>query len=627
MRRSFLACGMAFLLAGLLVPAVGARTQGRPSPEQRRGLVMKGLTRAEPGSRCAGLGYEMLSDRGRISCTHGPDPAPSGIDVTADRSARELQTDTLEYAMAGDSTADVPCIGDGQTGNRVQAIYAYGETDRSASIIPLIRTWAGANIEDIVATSALESGGSRSVRFVTTPTGDGCQLDVKKVQLSPTGLASLDGTVDELAARGLDAGDRKYVVWVDENAYCGIATQYRDDSPGTDNANNGSSWLPGSVARIDEGCWGRLNDTPVEGHEFMHTLGAVQPSAPHASAAGHCTDDNDVMCYDDGAGIATICTDALAERRFDCGKDDYFNTDPAFGSYLATHWNTAKSSFLSVDGRDICTKSGDATANMLVGTSGPDVLCGGEGNDTFRGLGGNDIFYGGPGTDTADYSNATAAIKADLLRDGKISGRGNGTDTMTGIEVVLGTPKADEIQGGEGSERLIGGGGNDFLLGWEGNDRLLGGAGADDLGGGPGNDHLDGGAGVDRATYWTARAPIVANLGTRTASGQGTDTLLGIENLSGSEYADKLTGSGAKNQILAWIGNDAIYGLGGNDMLVGSEGKDKAYGGPGDDILDGGAHDDLLYGQAGVDGFNGSTGRDRCSSGPGFVAYKLSCET
>ncbi len=115
----------------------------------------------------------------------------------------------------------------------------------------------------------------------------------------------------------------------------------------------GGPECPGSVGRIDSGCWGLgSRGQSVEAHELMHSLGAVLPTAPNGTPAGHCDDDSDRMCYADGTPLLTlrsVCPTAN-EGLFDCGHDDYFHTAPRRGSYLATHWNAAASSFLSSAG-------------------------------------------------------------------------------------------------------------------------------------------------------------------------------------------------------------------------------------------------------------------------------------
>ena len=84
-------------------------------------------------------------------------------------------------------------------------------------------------------------------------------------------------------------------------------------------------------------------------HEVGHTMGAVQVSAPHSTGDGHCDTAVDVMCSSAAGG--TVCPQ-LPEGRFtfDCEGGDYYEVGPAPGSYLATHWNTAESGWLSKPG-------------------------------------------------------------------------------------------------------------------------------------------------------------------------------------------------------------------------------------------------------------------------------------
>lgn len=299
-------------------------------------------------------------------CTHGPDPAPDGVDTskgwvpgTAYSSPPHEEAPTVsapaqssppnEQPPAVTANAPgIPCFGDGVSGNRVQAVYARtsDRPDRFAQVVGPIRQWA-AELNGVIGSSAARTGGQRYVRFVT----DGsCQLDVQRVELTTAGDDSIATTVAEFQAKGLNRPDRKYLVWMDSTVLCGVATYFLDDRFGQDNVNNGNSaGRAPTVARVDSGCWGLASrGESIEAHELVHSLGAVQKTAPHATSLGHCTDDSDRMCYADGSPevVITVCQ-ASMEALLDCNSDDYFHTAPPPVNYLASHWNTASSSFLS----------------------------------------------------------------------------------------------------------------------------------------------------------------------------------------------------------------------------------------------------------------------------------------
>ncbi|SDH63493.1 peroxidase family protein [Pseudomonas panipatensis] len=136
---------------------------------------------------------------------------------------------------------------------------------------------------------------------------------------------------------------------------------------------------------------------------------------------------------------------------------------------------------------------GDAAANLLQGGAGGDWIDGGAGNDTLRAsIGdGNDSYFGGADSDTYDLSGTSAAATVSLLA-GTSSSSQTGSDTLAGIENLLGSTAGDS---------LTGDGNANSLSGLDGNDTLNGGAGADTLIGGAGRDSLSGGADADTFVF------------------------------------------------------------------------------------------------------------------------------
>jgi len=238
------------------------------------------------------------------------------------------------------STTAAVCDGNGTSGKRVQLIYVRGQSDadRYAQFAPQFQRFAD-TIDSYVLTAAQASGGTRRVRYVHDAS---CRPIVDNVVLTNAQMAGPSTIANALSERGYNSVDRNYLFWY-ERSGCGVAFGGGgDDRPGTDNPyNNGRHF-----AALGTGCW----TWQASAHELLHSLGAVQRSAPHATAHGHCWDDQDIMCYDDGGvpnppgGMENVC--GGDENQIDCNKDDYFNVNPPAGSYLATHWNVARNKFL-----------------------------------------------------------------------------------------------------------------------------------------------------------------------------------------------------------------------------------------------------------------------------------------
>ncbi len=302
----------------------------------------------------------------------------------------------------------------------------------------------------------------------------------------------------------------------------------------------------------------------------------------------------------------------------------------------------------------------DSGIDIINGTDTDDIFSGvGGGLDFLKGGGGADFFEidelqmglldGGTGTDTVSlnsdenrigtdltFSNveilsvqgpALYATLSQLAAFSKIEIDPTGLDTfeihleggggrsmdfstsyVSPVLLSVSTDSAASLYGTAHHDEFNGSAFDDLLSGRNGNDRLAGNGGDDSLEGGLGNDWLSGGDGSDTAYYGNYATAVVVDLAAGTATGQGTDTLVSIENVTGSQGNSTLLGSD---------GDNSITGGGGNDTLDGRNGADNLNGRWGNDTLKGGAGNDMLKGDLGIDNLNGGTGNDTLNGGKG----------
>ena len=209
---------------------------------------------------------------------------------------------------------------------------------------------------------------------------------------------------------------------------------------------------------------------------------------------------------------------------------------------------------LTLTGSAKINGTGNALGNVLTGNSAANVLTGLGGDDTYIiGTGDSIVEASGGGLDSV-HSSASFTLGANLE-----------DLTLTGLAAINGTGNAENnVINGNGGDNVLAGGGGD--------------------------DTLDGGLGNDTASYAAATSGVIVNLSLATpqnvGGGQGTDTLISIERLLGSAYADTLTGDGAINVLTGGNGNDILDGGAGIDTLDGGYGDDTYYTDGADTLVD-----------------------------------------
>ncbi|MBX7540866.1 calcium-binding protein, partial [Qipengyuania sphaerica] len=259
----------------------------------------------------------------------------------------------------------------------------------------------------------------------------------------------------------------------------------------------------------------------------------------------------------------------------------------------------------SVDGSSIFADS-DPGADLVYGQGGVDIIFlgefdsayGGGGNDliysggqgssvdagegddlVIGAVGGNQWLHGGDGIDKLDLSSIDVDYAFDLN-----TGQTNfETQSFTAFENASTGDGDDFLSGTSGANILSAGLGADTIYGRGGDDVLNGSSGDDLLEGGSGNDEINGGADTDTASYTQASSGVFVRLQQQGSyqytEGAGNDRLTGIENLTGSQFRDRLEGDDGSNRIEGLGGDDRVYGHGGNDVIVLDMGNDRAWGG------------------------------------------------
>ena len=255
--------------------------------------------------------------------------------------------------------------------------------------------------------------------------------------------------------------------------------------------------------------------------------------------------------------------------------------------------------------------NGTAEGDELFALGGNDTVYGYGGGDAFWSSRGNDTYYGGDGRDRADYRFDPSGILADLRAGTVRDGFGN-TDRLFSVERIVGSQHADTIYGGADDNSLTGEGGDDLINGRGGHDFVW---------------------------YGRASGAVQVNLATGVATGgEGNDTLVSIEGLGGSNFADLLIGNADDNYFVADQFGDAYtpnFTKGGADTIQGGAGFDtvdywnslarvtvdlatgRANDGAGNidrlsgiEGIFGSNHNDRLYGDAKANSIAGSAGAD-----------------
>lgn len=223
-----------------------------------------------------------------------------------------------------------------------------------------------------------------------------------------------------------------------------------------------------------------------------------------------------------------------------------------------------------------CARVNDHLARCTVRHSGGIVRLG-DGDD--HALSRIATLFGEDGNDRLEQiARPTVSIPGNVAAGAAVANGGPGNDTITG----------NDVNGGEGDDTITPSVTNNFatLFGGPGDDSVTGTPSADVLAGGTGTDHIVTGGGRDTLSFQDQAGPVVFST---ELGGPDPDTYEGsFASVIGASSQDQLTGDDTNNTLVLGGGNSdggLLSGAGGDDVLNGSQGRERILGGAGNDRL------------------------------------------
>ena len=232
---------------------------------------------------------------------------------------------------------------------------------------------------------------------------------------------------------------------------------------------------------------------------------------------------------------------------------------------------------------------GTDVGDVIHGAGGDDTFVGGAGDDQIFG-GPVDGADENDGDDTVDYSTSTSGIIADLVA-GTVSDGLGGNDTLVSIENIIGSDFDDTFKPSDKTKRIEGGGGTDTIdfsgatagvtvdLGARGDDIeitdveiAIGTQFDDQFKARDTTERIEGGGGTDTVDFSQLTSGVTVDLG----AGTGTVEVTDVENIVGTDQMDRITGDNNENIIVGGGGNDVLDGGDDSveDVLTGGGGID-----------------------------------------------------